>query len=146
MWRTHVHCGPWNFRCYAGRECNVLTKDRMEFILPPHAVERWLFIHRSGRRGRGTEPLSFFEDWDSATGDVAVPTPTSSELAYFCYDTVSPVCQDCDRSRARCVKLLLGSTAELLWRIPPPKEAIKWKHLKGKKRAASNTEAKDTKA
>ncbi|KAI0416491.1 hypothetical protein F5X98DRAFT_375831 [Xylaria grammica] len=47
-----------------------------------HRTQVWKFAHHSGRRAYGTEPLTFFEDWDSAV-DTATPTPKSNALSLF---------------------------------------------------------------
>ncbi|RYC54329.1 hypothetical protein CHU98_g11879 [Xylaria longipes] len=39
-------------------------------------------------------------------------------------------CEDCGRSRGRCVRSQLGSTVELLWRLSPPPGALQWKELR----------------
>ena len=48
-----------------------------------HATEIWRFTDRHGAVGYGRDPLTWFEEWDTAAGDVEEPTPFSHALLRF---------------------------------------------------------------
>ena len=83
----------------------------------------WEFSH-NGDLAYGTEPLSFFEEWDSKV-DTATPLPDSAELEFFCSTAKRAKCIKCNASCVRCIGVFLGSTTELLWRVPLPKGAVR---------------------
>ncbi|KAH8746113.1 hypothetical protein F5883DRAFT_654211 [Diaporthe sp. PMI_573] len=90
-----------------------------------HRTQVWKFVRRDGQYGYGTEPLSFFDDWDS-TVDTAIPYPKSDALDVWANYTKHRLCRDCHRSRAKCVKALLGDILDLFWNISPPEDAAEF--------------------
>jgi hypothetical protein len=90
-----------------------------------HRTQVWKFVRRDGQWVYGTDPLSFFGDWDSMV-DTAIPCPKSDGLDLWADFTKLRLCENCDRSRAKCVKALLGDTVDLLWQISPPDGAVKF--------------------
>jgi hypothetical protein len=48
-----------------------------------HTTEIWRFTDRDGTIGYGRNPLTWFDEWDTAAGDVEEPTPFSHALLSF---------------------------------------------------------------
>jgi hypothetical protein len=95
----------------------------------PTAV--WHFKHRSGGVALGTEPFTFFGDWDETAWDRALPTPHSDAFDSFVDHEAR--CTLCGCDRATCARAQLSCIWELwLEKAVLPKCAREWCPTPGK--------------